>query len=193
LSSVEIARVLRKISSHEHAMKILVAGVGNVLRGDDGFGVEVARALIERSELVENVEVFEAGIAGIALVQQLMDGYDVLIVADSVERNEAPGTIFLLEPDTSLPLEIDPHNLHNSLVDSHYAEPSKVLVLAKALGVLPPKVFIVACQPASCDEATDEISAPVRRAVTVACSQIESLTRSLSLAHENAPSARQRD
>lgn len=171
-------------------MKILIAGVGNVLRGDDGFGVEVARALIESGALPGNVEVFEAGIAGIALVQQLMDGYDVLIVADAVERTEAPGAVYLLEPDASAPLDIDPRHLHNSLVDSHYAEPSKVLILAKALGVLPPKVFIVACQPARCDEAETALSSVVRAAVKVACAQIESLVEGLNRNEEESETDR---
>lgn len=162
-------------------MRVLIAGVGNLLRGDDGFGVEVVHALDE-SALPANTKLFEAGIAGIALVQELMDGYDVLIVADAVDRGEAPGTVLVLEPDTSEALDIDPANLHRALVDAHYTEPSKALELAKALGVLPPKVFIVACQPASCDEAMAELTAPVRGAVTVACSQIERLIRSLNLA-----------
>jgi hydrogenase maturation protease len=173
-------------------MRILIAGVGNVLRGDDGFGVEVARALADRS-LSDNVQVFEAGIAGIALVQELMDGYDVVIVADAIDRGEAPGAVLLLEPDSSRALEIDQADLHRSLVDAHYAEPSKALLLAKALGVLPPKVFIIACQPASCDEAMAELSAPVQRAITVACSRIELLVSELNHEHPESENTLLRD
>lgn len=161
-------------------MKILIAGVGNLLLGDDGFGVEVAKSLIERGTFAENVEVFEAGIAGIALVQELMNGYDALIVADAMDTGEAPGTVSLIEPSLSEFDAIDPTNLHHSLVDAHYAEPSKALLLAKALNVLPSKVFIIGCQPASCDEPGADLSPPVANAVTVAIKEIDSLIEELN-------------
>ena len=162
-------------------MRILIAGVGNVLRGDDGFGVEVAQALSRSNNLPDGVTVFEGGIAGIALVQELMDGYDALIVADAVERGGAPGTIYVIEPDITDPSTLAPAALHASLADAHYTEPSKVLVLAKALGVLPPQVFIVGCQPAGYDELGAELSDAVRAAVQVAISRIESLIETLNL------------
>lgn len=74
-------------------LKILIAGVGNVLRGDDGFGVAVAQALAPAPPV--GVTVFEAGIAGISLVQELMDSYDVLIIVDAIDRGGAPGTVYL--------------------------------------------------------------------------------------------------
>ncbi len=160
-------------------MRILIAGVGNVLRGDDGFGVAVAQALSRSGSLPEEVTVFEGGIAGIPLVQELMDGYDALIVADAVERGGAPGTIYVIEPEITDPAMIDPSALHASLADAHYTEPSKVLVLAKALGVLPPKIFLIGCQPAGYDELGAELSPEVMSAVQIAIRQIESLVESL--------------
>jgi len=161
-------------------VRILVAGVGNVLRGDDGFGVEVAQALTRARRGGDGVEILEAGIAGIPLVQELMDGYDALIIADAVDRGGAPGTVYLIEPEVADPAMLDPAALHASLADAHYTEPSKVLVLAKALGVLPPRVFLVGCQPAGYDELGAELSAPVRDAVGVAVSRIESLVADLN-------------
>jgi hydrogenase maturation protease len=161
-------------------MKILIAGVGNVLRGDDGFGVAVAHVLAEEYRCSDDVTVFEAGIAGIALVQELMSGYDALIVADAIDRREAPGTVYLIEPEPPDVDTIGPAELHNSLVDSHYAEPSKVLLLAKALGVLPEKIFIIGCQPGGLDELGDNLSRPVKSAVRVAVKRIESLIEELA-------------
>lgn len=153
----------------------MVAGVGNVLRGDDGFGVAVAHAL--RDYALTDVNIFEAGIAGISLVQELMDRYDALIVADAIDRGGAPGTVYLIEPE--IPLPPDPGELHSSLADAHYTEPSEVLVLAKALGVLPRRVFIVGCQPEGYDELGADLSAPVKAAVEVAVARIRSLIESL--------------
>lgn len=159
-------------------MKILIAGVGNVLRGDDGFGIEVTKVLAESGRLSDEISFFEAGIAGISLVQELMSGYDVLIIADAVDRDEAPGTVFLIEPDIPDPGATDPAELHSSLVDAHYTEPSRVLLLAKALGVLPARVFIIGCQPGSV-EFGSEMSPAVERAIQVALERTESLIKSL--------------
>ena len=161
-------------------MKILIAGIGNVLRGDDGFGVEVAQALAHRGRILKGVTVFEAGIAGVPLVQELMDGYEALILADAVERDGEPGTVYVIEPDIADPAALDAAAFHSSLADAHYTEPSKVLTLARALGVLPPRVFLVGCQPAGYDELGAELSETVRRAVEVAVRRIESLVENLN-------------
>ena len=156
-------------------MKILVAGVGNVLRGDDGFGVAVAHNLLETNKYGSEVTVFEAGIAGISLVQELMTGYDVLIIVDTVHRGGSPGTIFVIEPEVPELDEKSSNELHQSLADAHYSDPSKVLILAKALNVLPPGVFLVGCEPASYDELAADFSPPVKRAILVALKEIESI------------------
>ena len=155
-------------------MKILVAGVGNVLRGDDGFGVAVAQNLIDSNKYGSEVTVFEAGIAGIALVQELMSGYDLLIIADTVQRGGDPGTIYVIEPEVPELDEKAAYELHQSLADAHYSDPSKVLILAKALAVLPPKVFLIGCEPADYDELGADLSPPVKRAVLVALEKIDS-------------------
>lgn len=80
------------------SMKVLIAGVGNVLRGDDGFGIRVIETLSNDGGVAEDVDLYEAGIAGIELVQELMNGYDALILVDAVDRGAAPGTVFVLDP-----------------------------------------------------------------------------------------------
>ena len=161
-------------------MRILIAGVGNVLRGDDGFGVEVAKALTQRNNLPAGVAIFEGGIAGIPLVQELMDGYDALIVADALDRGGVPGSIYVFEPDITDPATLAPFVLHASLADAHYTEPSKVLILAKALGVLPRTVFVVGCQPAGFDELGAALSDEVSAALPVALDKIELIIANLN-------------
>ncbi len=152
-------------------MKILIAGMGNVLRGDDGFGIRVVEELTKNYTLPEEVDVYEAGIGGIALVQELMNGYDALIVVDAVEKGAAAGTIFVLEP-LEHQMEITDEKLHASMVDMHYADPSKVLSLAKALNVCPPKVYLIGCQPEYVDDAVEGLRPPVERAVPYAVEQV---------------------
>lgn len=157
--------------------KMLIAGMGNVLRGDDGFGVEVAKRLADRQQLAAGVRVVEVGIGGIHLVQELMDGFEMLVVIDAVERGSPPGTIHLLSaevPDLSGWTE-DARG--DFLADMHYTTPAKALILAKALGVLPPSVFILGGQPAATDAIGIGLSEPMARAVSEAVQTIESLVQ----------------
>lgn len=152
-------------------IKILVAGMGNVLRGDDGFGIRVVEELSKTRDLAKEVDLYEAGIGGIGLVQELMKGYDALIVVDAVEKEAPPGTVFVLKPLEDQP-EIHDLALHQSMVDMHYADPAKVLQLARALKVCPPHVFIVGCQPEYVEDAIEDLRPPVERAIPQAVEQV---------------------
>jgi hydrogenase maturation protease len=145
--------------------RVLVAGVGNVLQGDDGFGVKVAQRLAEHADLPPGVTVIEVGIGGMGLVQELFEGYDVLIVADAVDRGGEPGTVYLLEAAVPNLTELPFEQREDYLADMHLATPSKVFVMAKALGVLPPSVYILGCQPAVTDDLILGLSEAVERAV----------------------------
>ncbi|MDV3244104.1 MAG: hydrogenase maturation protease [Nitrososphaerales archaeon] len=157
--------------------KILVAGMGNVLRGDDGFGVEVAKKLAEE-KLPEGVDVMEAGIAGISLVQKLFDVYDVLVILDTMKRGGSPGSIYVVEPEIpKVGLDTLDMKLVNYLADAHYVEPSKVLTLAKGLGVLPKKVLIVGCEPSMQEKLNIGLTAPVKEAADKAVGIVLDLLR----------------
>ena len=79
-------------------MKVLVAGIGNIFFGDDGFGVEVARRLAG-CELPEGVVVADYGIRGVHLALELLEGYDALVLVDALAMGEPAGTVVVLEPD----------------------------------------------------------------------------------------------
>lgn len=127
--------------------RILVAGMGNVLRRDDGFGVEVAQRLMREGSLPAGVTVVEVGIGGIHLVQELMAGYDMVVVIDAVERGSTPGTVHLLAAEVPDLADWSDIERADFLADTHYTTPAKAMILARALGVLPPRVFILGCQP----------------------------------------------
>ena len=149
--------------------------MGNLLRGDDGFGIEVIKRLEAiRHELPVGTDIYEAGIGGIALVQELMNGYDALILVDAIDKKAEPGSLFVVEPSVDQN-EIDDLSLHQSMVDMHYADPSKVLMLAAALNVCPPKVFLVGCQPEYVEDAIEGLRPPVERAVPLAVQEVLSL------------------
>jgi hydrogenase maturation protease len=141
--------------------RLLVAGVGNVLRGDDGFGPAVTELL---GHLPEQVDVVETGIGGIALLQELMAGCDGLVLIDAVERGALPGTVFLITPEVGEGVHVP---------DVHLANPDRVLSMAKTMGVLPERVLIVGCQPAETDELGEGLSPAVQRALAIAVAKIE--------------------
>lgn len=152
--------------------RILVAGVGNVLHADDGFGVMVVQELAQNAGLPANVKVMEVGIGGINLVQELLDGYEVLFIVDAVERGGTPGTLYLLEPQVPASEQSVFEQRNTFLADMHLATPSKTLVMAKALGVLPPRVYILGCQPTSYEELRIGLSEPVQAAVAKAVERL---------------------
>lgn len=159
-------------------MKILVAGMGNLLRGDDGFGIRVVQELSKGKNLLDGVDVYEAGIGGISFVHELMKGYEALIVVDAIDMKAAAGRLFVTEPHIEEEA-FQGFNMHENLVDMHYADPSKVLILAKALNVCPPKVFLVGCQPEYVDDAVEGLRPSVERAVPIAVAEIRSLVAEL--------------
>jgi hydrogenase maturation protease len=150
-------------------MRVLIAGVGNILRGDDGFGVEILRRLERQLGGVGDVQFFESGIAGVGLVQQLLDGYDALIVLDALDRGAEPGTVFVLAPDVGALAA--PGGSRES-VDLHQADPEGVFRLAAAIGALPRRVWVVGCQAAACEELGAGLSDPVCRAIPAALQRV---------------------
>jgi hydrogenase maturation protease len=132
--------------------RILVAGVGNVLRGDDGFGPAVVGRL---GSLPSGVEMVETGIGGVALLQELLAGCDGLVLVDAVDRGAQPGTVFELEPEVGDAIHV---------ADVHLANPDRVLSMAKTMGALPDRVRIVGCQPLQTDELGQGLSPVVETA-----------------------------
>lgn len=147
-------------------MRTLVAGFGNVLRGDDGFGVAVVHRLGAAGLPGADVELMEVGTGGLRMAQELLTGYDRLIVVDAMTRGGSPGTLYVLEVESvEAALQID----------MHLAVPARALSVAKALGALPHRVFMVGCEPAEVDELTTDLSPAVRAAVEAALHRIQEL------------------
>jgi hydrogenase maturation protease len=147
-------------SAEPRLSRVLVACVGNLLRGDDGFGPAVATRLT----LPEGADLVETGIGGVALLQEIMAGCDGLIVVDAVDQGGEPGTVFLMQPDVGEAVHVP---------DVHLANPQRVLSMAKGMGVLPDRVLVVGCQPAEVDTLEARLSPAVERAVAVAAAKVE--------------------
>jgi hydrogenase maturation protease len=141
----------------------LVAGIGNVFLGDDGFGVEVVRRLAGRP-LPPGVETADIGVRGVHLANQLLDGYDTAILVDATRRGGAPGTVYLIDAAQDGPAEEG-----RALMDGHRMTPDAVLRLLDTLsagtgGGRPGRVLVVGCEPADLEERMG-LSEPVAAAV----------------------------
>ena len=146
------------------SLRILVAGVGNVLNGDDGFGVQLAWRLAKRA-LPAGVKVIETGIGGMSLVQELMLGYDAVLLLDAHQSGGTPGTVRLLEPSLPDLSGLDAHQLRDYFADTHYATPMRALALLERLGRLPRRVAVIGCEPVQQEGMAIELSAPVAAAL----------------------------
>jgi hydrogenase maturation protease len=159
-------------------MRILVAGVGNVLGGDDGFGPAVVSALME-TRLPAGVTVIDSGIGGFALVRELLDGYDALVIVDAIERGLPPGSVRVLEPIVPEIASIPEAARAAAAGDMHQAPPGTALLIAKAAGALPPFVRLVGCQPQNAGPGEASLSDPVRDAVPAALAAVQAVIASV--------------
>lgn len=146
--------------------RILVAGIGNIFFADDGFGVEVAGRLANAT-VPEGVKVEDFGIRGVHLAYELLDGYETLILVDALPRGEAPGTVFVLQPD----FDDAPAS---GAMDAHTMDPATVLSMLADLGGHVNRVLIVGCEPVCVDEGIG-LTAPVADAVDAATRAVLSL------------------
>jgi hydrogenase maturation protease len=150
-------------------VRVLVAGIGNVFLGDDGFGVALAGRVAARP----GIDVVDFGIRGMDLAYALAD-YDVAVFLDAMPRGGTAGTLYLVEPDLA---DVPPD------VDAHAMDPVKVLALAKTLGGDLPRTLVLGCEPAGVDEFTD-LSEPVRAALDEAERLLDSVLDDVTTAKE---------
>jgi hydrogenase maturation protease len=159
--------------------RILIACIGNIFLGDDGFGVEVAQRLLQR-QFPDGVQVKDFGIRGMDLAYTLLDDYDTLVLVDAVPRGGQPGTLYLIEPDLTNMTPEKGGEAGRVALDSHSMDPVKVLAYAQTLGAKPIRTLLVGCEPASLggDDPMDMemgLSEPVQAAVDEAIKMIDSL------------------
>jgi len=145
--------------------KVLVAGVGNVLHGDDGFGVAVAKHLMSRTDIPASTKVIETGIGGMSLVQEMMYGYGLLILLDAYRKGGRPGQVYVLEPVLPDLGGLGPSAKRDYFADTHYATPMRALSLLAHVSALPETIRIIGCEPEEVQDLRIGLSPPVQGAV----------------------------
>jgi hydrogenase maturation protease len=143
--------------------RVLIAGVGNVFFGDDGFGPEVAQRLVADPPAGTKVEDF--GIRGLHLAYELLNGYERAILIDAVPRGERPGTLYVIEPRGQAPA---------STPDAHSMDLGNVFGYLCVLGGEPPPLTIVGCEPETAEPGMG-LSPPVAQSVDTAVAMVRRL------------------
>jgi hydrogenase maturation protease len=168
--------------------RVLVAGIGNLFLGDDGFGVEVARRL--RGEPpIAGVTVSDVGIRTLHLAYALLDRPDLLLIIDAASRGEAPGTVYLIDPlaegATAGAVPTGPSDAHGMNLDT-------VLSAVRNLGGELPPIRLVGCEPAFLGERmglSAEVESAIPRAIEIVHQQIaQTLGSTAALAAEETGS-----
>jgi hydrogenase maturation protease len=157
--------------------KILVAGIGNIFLGDDGFGVELVSRLCNRV-FPSGVRVADFGIRGFDLAYALMEGYETTILLDAYPGDAAPGTLFVIEPDLE---DLSSAEGQGAALDAHAMNPISVLRTAAGMGAQLKRVLLVGCVPATLgpQEGQMGLSEPVAAAVDEAAKIVETLVATI--------------
>jgi hydrogenase maturation protease len=157
--------------------RILVAGIGNIFLGDDGFGSEVVRnAALPQDD--PSVQVIDYGIRGMHLAYDLLERWDTLVLVDAVPSRGNPGTLHVFQAEHDSPCEA-------SGLDAHSMDPAAVFASLRALGGSPPYTVVVGCEAGSVEEGIG-LTEPVAKAVPRAMRAVEEIVAALQ---SRAPSA----
>ena len=149
------------------APRILVAGIGNVFRTDDGFGCEVVRRLAAEP-CPDGVRVTDYGIRGLHLAYDLLDPWDALVLVDALPDRGNVGSVAVLRVAPDDVAEGRP-------VDAHGMDPATVLASLAALGgSLPARTLVVGCQVADTGDGIG-LTVPVAAAVEEAVRTVREL------------------
>jgi hydrogenase maturation protease len=124
--------------------RVVVIGVGNLLRGDDGAGLEAVRALAPRARAAA-LEVREQEGEALGLLEQ-WEGAAAAVLVDAIHSGAPAGTIHRVDASS----EPIPASLASSS-STHAVGVGEAVELARALGGLPPATILYGIEGASFD------------------------------------------
>ena len=152
------------------AARVLVAGIGNIFLGDDGFGPEVVRRLPGGDVLPPSVRVTDYGIRGMHLAYDLLAEYDALVLVDALPGG-TPGEVVVLQ--------VRADDLGGGEFDAHGMDPAAMLAGVARLGGTLPATYVVGCRVSAVDEGIG-LSGPVAAAVPAAVEAVRELVARLA-------------
>jgi hydrogenase maturation protease len=155
--------------------RILVAGIGNIFLGDDGFGPEVMRHVVGQvpGASKDGVHPVDYGIRAMHLAYDLLEEWHALVLVDALPDRGAPGTLHIFEAD---------HETLSSTagLEAHSMDPAAVFATLRALGGTAPKTIVIGCEVSNIEEGMG-LSDPVAAAVPVAVAAIDDVLADLAV------------
>jgi hydrogenase maturation protease len=147
---------------------VLVIGLGNIFRGDDGVGQRLVEEVQRKyAWLSDHVQCVDGGTRGVALLD-LLAGREVVIVLDSIPCGKDPGEVAVLDGTRMT----DYHVARGA--KSHEGNAAELLCAAELTGALPERVFLVTVEPAPFQDAPG-LSESVLRAIPEALAEVSEL------------------
>lgn len=113
---------------------ILIIGIGNEFRSDDGYGLTIAREI--REKIDPSVRVIEHSGDGASLMEA-WKGFDNVIIIDAVCFGKKPGTLHIIDANKE---HLPPEKIHHS---SHIFGLNDAIETARVLKKLPRNIQII--------------------------------------------------
>ncbi|HEX4062384.1 MAG TPA: hydrogenase maturation protease [Streptosporangiaceae bacterium] len=174
--------------------RVLIACVGNIFLGDDGFGPEVARQLAGH-KLPDDVKLGDYGTGGMHLAYDMADGYETTILVDAAPRGHEPGTVSVIEVDPAdhpNPAAALGALQGSMLFDGHGMQPDVVFGILDMLGGKAGRILVVGCEPATTDYGmtlSEPVAAAVDEAVRLVLNLVAAGGLPLAIAHQTSANA----
>ena len=152
----------------KNSVKVLVFGIGNPLRSDDGVGVSVIEALSK--ENLKATTVVSEGVSWIDILGAMI-GYDRVIIVDAIQSGGEPGTIYKLSLD-----DLD-HNNKLHAFSSHDINFLSMLEYGKDLlpEKIPEDIIIIAIEAEDITTISEKCTLKVEKAIKKAVEMIKEL------------------
>jgi hydrogenase maturation protease len=136
-----------------------VVGIGNILLGDDGAGVWLARRIAETYRFAPEIDVIDGGTLGLGLIPTLSDTKRLLVI-DAAKTGSPPGSVSVLR-DKDVPAVL------RTILSAHEASLCDLLAALTFMGRMPDEFIAVGIEPLRIEPSLD-LSEPVQGALPVA-------------------------
>ncbi len=160
--------------------RVVVAGIGNVYRGDDGVGPVIAARL--GPMLPSSVLVLEGLDDPIELIDA-WEGVELAVVVDAVVSSAKPGTVHQLEISGPLPAMF-------RRLSTHLFSVAQVIELGAVLERMPDRLVVIGVEAAEVNQGRVGLTAQVEAAADRVVADVWALVAEhLGVVHEEAVDA----
>jgi len=153
----------------DDGVRVLVFGMGNLLRSDDGVGLQVIGALGEE-KIGDTIDVIEG--SSCLDILDALKGYRRIIIVDAIQTGGEPGTIYKF----SLEDFKDKHTIHSYSTHLNMDFPTMLELREKLFpGEIPLDIIVIAIEADDITTISETCTPKVRKAIPEAVDMIKGL------------------